>query len=82
MTRPLAWQATLGGLVEAGARLRQRCAPCDTWEEIDPVEAFCLHGPDFSLWDYAEACDRCGGPTTFHASPGHGTPFLPLRSAP
>lgn len=78
MVRPMAWQATLGGMVEAGVRVRQRCGPCGLWEEVDVMDLFLTWGPDHSLWDSFPPCAVCGEPTTFFTSPGPGTPFLPL----
>lgn len=66
--------------MEAKVRVRHRCSKCDTWEEVNVLDELLMSGPDFSLWNLFPACEVCGELTTFHASPGAGTPFLPLSS--
>lgn len=74
----MAWQATLGGMIDAGTRVRQRCPKCNTWDEVLVWDWLAYYGPDFSLVDYHPPCDLCDGPMNFHASPGSATPYRPL----
>lgn len=74
----MAYEATLGGMADAGTRVRERCPRCNTWIDVNVSLLLCEHGPDFSLVDHHPECDRCGGPVNFHASAGPSTPFRPL----
>ncbi len=75
----MTWQKTLGGMADAGVRVRQRCEACDVSADIDVGEWLAFYGPDHSLVNFRPPCDTCGVPTWFSASPGPSTPFRPLK---
>ena len=73
-------QATLGGMVDHGTRVRSKCRKCGVCMEVD-VDMFCAsRGRDYSLVDRIEQSlvVGCGGETSFLASPAAGTPFRPV----
>jgi hypothetical protein len=78
----MAWQRTLGEMIEHGTLLAQSCGGCKKWTAIDPRDLAALMGQEASLWDQKPACPACGNPSHFMASPGQGTPFRALATPP
>lgn len=72
----LEWQRSLGAMRRHGVRLM--LTGCRHWRRVD-LEALAAElGDEASLWDASRPCPVCRKPQTFMASPGQGTPFLPL----
>lgn len=79
---PSAWAATLGQMIEAGARVYLACTAqaCGNSTGLDLTSLAKKFGADFSLWDRKPVCPACGRLGHYMASPGHGTPFRPLKT--
>lgn len=75
----MAWQSTLSMMRAHSTRVRRVCS-CGFWKDVDVAEMEALLGADGSLWDRRPPCDRCDRLSHFMASPGPGSPFLPLLS--
>lgn len=80
--QPLAWQATLGGMLAYGVRVAQCCTRCRarTWIPVDVAALVEAEGPQATLWDRRPECPACGERGHYMASPGEATPFTPLLS--
>ena len=79
--QPLAWQATLGGMLAEGVQVRRACSHCGRGEEnIDVAALVEKEGPRASLWNRRPVCPRCGERGHYMARPGSSTPFRPLLS--
>lgn len=78
----MAWQSTLGEMKRYGTRVRLMGCGCPHWSEVDLDEMIAALGEDGSLWDRRPPCPKCDRLQHFMASPGEGTPFLPLLSQP
>lgn len=79
----MAYDATLGGMLNSGARVSSRCKACDRMIPLDVERACRIVGPDASLWDFFLPClfDDCPDVlTAFHCSTGPSTPFRPLQT--
>lgn len=79
---PLAWQASLGGLHDAGAVVHASCSTCGLFTPADLARMIKAKGRDFTLWDQSTPCRApgCRGRVFFHARLSEGTPSRPLRS--
>lgn len=79
---PLAWQATLAGMVANGVRVRRSCTAraCGRGEEVNLAAMLDAEGPQATLWNRRPACPHCGERGHYMASPGPSTPYTPLLS--
>lgn len=74
------WLMSVGAMREAGVRVQARCRKCKVALRVD-LDVLCtLRGRSYSLIGAASRCKvvGCDGQMIFMASPGVGTPFLPL----
>lgn len=81
--QPLGWQATLGGMVAQGARVRRSCTTrgCGQGDEtVDLAAMLEAEGPQATLWDRRPVCPHCRKRGHYMASPGPGTVHRPLLS--
>lgn len=73
------WDATLGGMLKHGTRVRRVCKVCDKGRYVDIPQMIARYGTAFTLWDFYEDCTTCAdGLTLYHAQPGPSTPYRPL----
>ena len=79
---PMAWQETVGGLIDSGAIAMACCSRCGVSTPADLGAIAKARGRDLSLWNRDAPCRTpgCKGRVFFHASLGPGTPSRPLRS--
>ena len=80
---PLAWEATLAGMVATGAYVRQvctarRCGQSD--ENVDIRAMLEEEGPQATLWNRRPVCPHCKERGHYMASPAAGTIHRPLLS--
>src|SRR5262245_55521566 len=82
--KPLAWQRTLAGMQKHGARAALACtAPgCGLWSPLSVAALVKEFGPEATLWDRRGTCANCKAQAHYMASPGEGTPFVPLFTGP
>jgi hypothetical protein len=80
---PLQWQASLGGLMAADARVYATCTGCGWTRNPLPLEPIAAKfGVNYSLWDRRPRCRQpgCTGRVLFMATLGDSTPYRPLKS--
>lgn len=79
---PMAWQETVGGLIDSGAIAKACCSRCGVSRPANLDAIAQARGRNFSLWNRDAPCrtPACQGRVFFHASLGAGTPSRPLRS--
>lgn len=71
--RPMAWQATLGGMVASGTQVRRSCSErgCGRGEENVDIRAMLeAEGPQATLWNRRPLCPHCGARGHYSASSG------------
>lgn len=79
---PMAWQGTLAQMKAHGTRLAQTApCKCSPWIDLDVDQLIAKWGPEWMAWDRRPPCKNCGAPGHYMASPGHSTPFRPLRTS-
>lgn len=74
---PMAWQASVGGHIEYGAKVNACCSCCGLWRPVDLQALAERRGLDFSLWDKRSTCPTidadgkpCRGTVFYHAAAG------------
>lgn len=77
--RPLAWQATLAGMLAHDVRAYCVCTVCGSRDDADLAAMFEAEGPRATLWDRRPVCPRCGGRSHYMAAGPHNV-FRPLLS--
>lgn len=82
---PMAWQATVGGMLDHGTVVNACCSTCGLWRRVDVAKLAERRGRDFSLWDKRSTCptirddgQRCAGHVFYHGNGGMMS--RPLRS--
>lgn len=67
---PLAWQKTVGALMDAGAEVKAYCTRCDVARPADLGAIAEKFGRSYSLWDRRPPCkvQGCTGIIMFRAS--------------
>lgn len=78
--RPLAGQATLGGMLAHKVRLAFCCTAkgCDAWVLQDVAALVAEARRHGSVWNERPRCATCGARGHWMASPGASMPFMPL----
>lgn len=82
---PMAWQATVGGMIKHGTEVNACCSVCMLWRPVDLVALAVARGESFSLWDKRSTCPTvardgtpCTGQVFYHGNGGMMS--RPLRS--